>query len=76
MSHEQKVRRFSTALLEYTKPLENTNFYPVVNTEVIDTAEIIASGAYKEEAYRQNALALARELHDATKAFLDNHQQV
>jgi guanylate kinase len=74
MNLEQKIRRFKTALLEYVKPLENEQFYPVINTEVLDTAEVIASGAYKEEAYRQNALKLTRELHAATQAFLDSHQ--
>jgi len=73
MTLEQKIRRFRTALSEYTKPLENRNFYPVVNTEVLDTAEVIISGAYKDEAYRQKALVLAQELHDATKEFLSRH---
>lgn len=74
MDLEQKIRRFTTALVEYTKPLENPNFYPVINTEVIETAEIIMSGAYKVEAYREKAIALARDLHDSTKKFLEAHQ--
>ncbi len=74
MDIEQKLRRFKTALLEYAKPLENSQFYPVINTEVLDTAEVIASGTYKEETYRQNALELARELHAATQVFLDSHE--
>lgn len=74
MNLEQKVRRFESALVEYTKPLENPHFYPVINTEVIDTAEIIASGAYRDEAYRQKALALAADLRTATQAFLDTHK--
>jgi len=74
MDLEQKVRRFKTALVEYQKPIENKNFFPVINTEVLDTAEIIISGEYREEAYRQKALALAVELHDATEAFLNNHK--
>lgn len=75
MDPEQKVRRFKTALLEYKKPLENSHFYPVVNTEVIETAEVIASGAYKEDTYRQNALNLARELYNETQNFLNHNQQ-
>ena len=74
MTLEQKIRRFETALLEYNKPIENENFFPVINTEVIDTAEIIKSGTYKDESYRQNALALAVELRNATQAFLDSHK--
>jgi len=73
MDLAQKIRRFGTALVEYRKPLENPNFYPVINTEVVDTAEVIMSGAYKDEAYRTKALALAAGLRDATQAFLDQH---
>jgi guanylate kinase len=73
MDLEQKLKRFKTALKEYQKPLEHDQFYPVINTEVLDTAEIIASGAYKEETYRQAALKLAAELHAATQEFLDSH---
>ena len=71
---EQKIRRFKTALLEYNKPIENENFFPVINTEVLETAEIIMSGEYKEESYRQKALALAVELRAETQKFLDNHK--
>jgi guanylate kinase len=74
MDVDQKIRRFRTALLEYKKPLENENFYPVINTEVLETAEIIMSGEYHEESYRLKALALAAELHDATQKFLDSHK--
>lgn len=71
MDLEQKIRRFGTAIMEYSKPIENKNFYPVINTEVIDTAELIMSGAYREETYRAKALELAVELRDTTQAFLD-----
>lgn len=74
MDLEQKIRRFTTAITEYNKPIENKNFYPVINTEVIETAEVIKSGAYKDAAYRENALKLAIELRDATQAFLDSHK--
>jgi guanylate kinase len=72
MDHDNKARRFKTALLEYAKPLENENFYPVINTEVLETAKLITSGAYKTESYRTRALALAKELHAATKNYLDS----
>jgi len=74
MDLEQKVRRFRTALLEYSKPLENEHFFPVINTEVLETAEIIMSGEYREASYRKKALALAVELRSATQNFLDSHQ--
>ncbi len=74
MDIQQKIRRFSSAIAEYNKPIENKNFYPVINTEVIETAEVIISGAYHEESYREKALALAVELRDATQAFLDSHK--
>lgn len=71
MDLEQKIRRFGTAVMEYSKPIDNRNFYPVINTEVVDTAELIISGAYRDEAYRTKALDLAIELRDTTQAFLD-----
>lgn len=74
MDLEQKIRRFGTAITEYSKPIENPNFYPVINTEVVDTAELIKSGAYHDEAYRTQALELAIQLRDATQAFLDAHK--
>jgi guanylate kinase len=73
MDLDQKIRRFRTAIQEYSKPLENESFFPVINTEVLDTAEIIISGEYRHDAYRQKALALAEELRAATQAFLDSH---
>jgi len=76
MNLDQKIRRFESALLEYNKPLENEHFYPVINTEVLEAAEIIESGAYHEAAYKQTALALAVELRDATQAFLDKHKLI
>jgi guanylate kinase len=72
MDEANKVKRFQTALSEYEKPLHNDNFFPVINTEVLDTAEVITSGAYKLPVYRTAALELARELHRATKNYLDS----
>jgi guanylate kinase len=72
MDEANKVKRFQTALSEYEKPLHNENFFPVINTEVLDTAEVITSGAYKLPSYRTAALELARELYQATKNYLDS----
>lgn len=74
MDVAQKIRRLNTAVLEYSKPLENRSFYPVVNTEVVDTAEVIISGEYRGEAYRNDALVLCEQLREQTQAFLDAHQ--
>ncbi len=74
MNLEDKLRRFRSALIEFQKPATNPRFFPVVNTEVIDTAKIITSGAYREEKYRQAAFQLAVELRDATQAFLSAHE--
>jgi guanylate kinase len=73
MTVENKIRRFGTAVLEYSKPFENDRFFPVVNTEVIETAELIRSGSYRDDAYRQHALGVAKELQQATQQFLDDH---
>lgn len=73
MSLEEKIRRLKTALKEIAKPIENPRFHPVINTEVIDTAEIIESGEYKEAAYRENALKVAHELLENIETFLTQH---
>jgi len=73
MDLEQKIRRFGTALIEFTKPFENPRFHPVVNHEVIDTAEVIKSGDYLTPEYRSDALKIAEELRQATQQFLDSH---
>ncbi|HEY8992359.1 MAG TPA: hypothetical protein VIM37_00750 [Candidatus Microsaccharimonas sp.] len=73
MDLEQKIRRFKSAVTEYGKPLENENFHPVINTEVVDTAELIVSGEYKDAKYRKKALELVVELRDHTQSFLDSH---
>lgn len=72
MTPENKIKRFKTALVEYEKPFQNDRFYPVVNTEVVDVARVIESGAYRDPEYRQRALAIAAELRDATRAFLQS----
>jgi len=74
MDLEQKIRRFGTALIEFSKPFENARFHPVVNHEVVDTAKVIESGEYRTVEYREEALRVATELRDATRAFLDAHQ--
>lgn len=74
MDLEQKIKRFRTALLEYSKPLENEHFFPVINTEVLETAEIIISGEYRDELYREKALALAVQLRSETQNFLDAYK--
>jgi len=75
MDDEQKLRRFKTAIMEFSKPLENDNFYPVINTEVVDTAQLIMSGEYRDTSYRETALALTAQLRDETQAYIDSRTQ-
>lgn len=70
MTLDNKLRRFKTALNEFAKPRENTQFYPVVNTEVLDVAQLLESGEYKKPSYRANATSVAEELRRATEQFL------
>ncbi|MFZ1250119.1 MAG: hypothetical protein WAR37_01590 [Candidatus Microsaccharimonas sp.] len=74
MDAEQKIRRLHSALKEMNKPIENPRFYPVINTEVIDTAEIIKSGEYRTPAYQQQAFKVIDQLQAATKNFLAKYQ--
>lgn len=74
MDIEEKVRRLETALVELARPLQNPRFHPVVNTEVLETAELIASEEYKSETYRADALATVTELIEKTNEFLASHR--
>ena len=73
MTPEKKIRRFQSALEEYDAVFRNERFYPVVNTEVVETAEVIQSKSYKDASYKQHALAVARKLREKTQAFLQAH---
>ena len=70
MTSENKLRRFKTAVIEYNKPFENRQFYPVVNTEVVEAARIIESGEYRTPEYRTYALGVAAQLREATQQYL------
>lgn len=72
MTPENRLKRFSSALVEYSKPFDNKQFYPVVNTEVVEAAKVIQSGEYRNPDYQEYALQVAAELRDATQAYLDN----
>lgn len=73
MALDEKLRRLETALDEINKPIENIRFLPVVNTEVVTTAQVIISGEYKNETYRQKALAVARQLLHDTQQYIGTH---
>jgi len=73
MTPENKIRRFQSDLNEYEAVFRNERFYPVINTEVVETAEVIKSKSYKVDDYRQNALAVAQKLINETQTFLDSH---
>jgi guanylate kinase len=73
MTAENKIRRFQSALKEYEVVFRNERFYPVMNTEVVETAEVIKSKRYKDPGYKQAALAVARALVEETRAYLATH---
>jgi guanylate kinase len=70
MQTEEKLQRLTSAIDEITMLLSNDRFYPVINTEVIDTAALISSDEYKNPEYRAKANEVAKELLARTKAFL------
>jgi guanylate kinase len=70
MDMDEKIRRLSSALAEIKKPIENNRFHPVINTEVVDTAEVIEQGLYKSAEYRAEALIVAEGLLRRINAFL------
>lgn len=70
MDVEEKIQRLRSAVKEIGRLLENNRLYAVVNTEVVDTAELIISDEYKTEAYQNRALAIARDLLEKTQQFL------
>ncbi len=74
MTLEKKLKRLGTAIIEFTKPIEQPeNFVPVVNVDVKETADIIMSGDYMDPHYQARAFTLLSELQHATQDFLDQH---
>ncbi|MGV9001483.1 MAG: guanylate kinase [Candidatus Saccharimonadaceae bacterium] len=71
MSHDEKVRRLTSALNELQRVLNNPRFHPVINKEVIDTAVTISSGEYMQPEYRAKGITIAQELLRRTKMFLN-----
>lgn len=74
MSLDQRLRRFKTAIQEYEVLFNNSKFNPVVNTEVVETAEVIRRGDYKAKIYRQQAYEVAKNLLKSTQAFVNQRQ--
>lgn len=73
MQLEEKIERLRSACVEIQTLIDNPRFYPVINNEVVDTAELITAGAYREDAYRVEALTTAKEILRRTKVFLEEH---
>lgn len=73
MQLDEKLQRLESACSEIEVLFNNSRFHPVVNTEVIDTAALIASGEYKTSEYRETSLKVARTILDRTVAFLEEH---
>lgn len=76
MDQAEKIQRFRSALTEIQVLERNVRFHPVVNTEVVDTAHAIITGAYKDAGYREQALITARELRDRTVQYLEEHDAI
>lgn len=75
MQLEEKTQRLRSACVEIATLFSNPSFYPVINTEVVDTAKLIASNAYKDQSYRDTALAVAKEILKNTEDFLALHNE-
>lgn len=76
MSIEEKIRRFKTALKEIVKPIENPRFFPVINTEVVYTAQVITHEEYRQPAYREKAMKVVHELLERIEVFLHENDDV
>jgi guanylate kinase len=70
MASDDKLRRLASSVIEITTLLNNPRFYPVINNEVVETAELISSEAYKTDDYRQSSLQVARAILEHTQQFL------
>lgn len=74
MDQEDKRRRLLSAVSEIEVMLANDRFYPVINTDVITTGEIIISQSYKEAMYRKNSIAVAQALLKETEEYLSQNR--
>lgn len=74
MHIDEKIERLKSACVEIKVLLANARFYPVVNEEVVETAELISSGEYRNPAYREQATEVARQILARTQDFLTNNQ--
>ena len=70
MQSEEKIQRLKSACAEIKVLIDNPRFLPVVNVEVVETAELIMSGEYRKDTYRASALATAKEILAQTEVFL------
>ena len=75
MATEDKLRRLASSVIEINTLLSNARFYPVINNEVVETAELISSGAYKHDEYRQTSLEVARTILARTERFLSDNNK-
>ena len=74
MQLEEKIERLVSACDEIQTLLNNPRFFPVINSEVVETAKLITSNEYKNETYRQQAIMVAEELLARTKTFLEENK--
>lgn len=70
MQLDEKFDRLQSAITEIEALINNPRFYPVINNEVIDTAELITTGEYRTDEYRQSAMVVANTLLERTTTYL------
>jgi guanylate kinase len=71
MSDAEKRKRLESAVAEFKAFLaRDSGFIPVINTEVVDTAQAIEDGSYKTEVSMSRARAAVEQLSRETEALL------
>lgn len=74
MPIEEKIERFKSALFEIQRLLNNNRFYALINTEVVEMAELIESQSYKNDEYQREAKHTANELVEKIETFIALYQ--
>lgn len=70
MSDEELRKRLASAVKEFETFLKSDGFIPVINTEVIDTAQSIEDGSYKDDASIMSAHEAVEQLLHETRMLL------
>lgn len=70
MSDEELRRRLQSAEAEFKTFLDNEGFIPIINSEVVDTAERIQDGSYRDAVSIEMAHRAVKELLAGTESLL------